>query len=295
MNNKPNIKHIVISGGGIFGLSVYGALQELHKQDFWKLETIQTFHGTSVGTIIILFLLLEYDWDTLDKFLIKRPLDKIFNYDVKKCIDSFENCGAFDISVFYKAFDPLFKGIDMDLNITMKELFDKTKKEFYIYTTELNYFTCDCISYKTHPDWKVIEAIYASSCLPMVFQPLIKENKAYADGGLFLNYPLQRCLDMETVDKCEVLGIYKDFTNDESDKIVTDTSTMVDYFSVLLKNLIKFTNNKKKIECDYQICINDIPTTVDTVIDFANSSEYRKQLIDIGKQHGEKFLNSLIL
>jgi len=295
MNNKPNIKHIVISGGGIFGLSVYGTLQELHKQDFWKLETIQTFHGTSVGTIIILFLLLEYDWDTLEKFLIKRPLDKIFNYDVKKCIASFENCGAFDISVFYKAFDPLFKGIDMDLNITMKELFDKTKKEFYIYTTELNYFTCDCISYKTHPDWKVIEAIYASCCLPMVFQPLIKEDKAYADGGLFLNYPLQNCLDMETVDNCEVLGIYKDFTNDESDKIVTDTSTMIDYFSVLLKNLIKFTNNKKKIECDYQICINDIPTTFDTVIDFANSSEYRKQLIDIGKQHGEKFLNSLIL
>ena len=70
---------------------------------------------------------------------------------------------------------------------------------------------------------------------------------------------------------------------------------LFEYFSVLLKNLIKFTNNKKKIECDYQICINDIPTTVDTVIDFANSSEYRKQLIDIGKQHGEKFLNSLIL
>lgn len=295
MEDKPNIKHIVISGGGIFGLSVYGVLQELHKADFWKFDNIQTFHGTSVGTIVILFLLLEYDWDTLDNFLIKRPWEKIFNYDVTKCLDLFENCGAFDINIFYKALDPLFKGVDMDINITMKELYEKTNKEFYIYITELNYFTCECISHKTHPDWKVIEAVYASCCLPMIFQPLIKEDKAYIDGGLFLNYPISKCLDLENVDKSEVLGIYKDFTDNESNKIISDTSTMIDYLGVLLKNLISFTNNKKKFDCDYQICMNDIPTTIETMLDFVKSSEYRKQLIYNGKNIGEKFLKSLVL
>jgi len=291
MEEQPNIKHIVISGGGIFGLSVYGALQELHKNGFWKFENIQSYYGTSVGSIVILFLLLEYDWETMETFLIKRPWDKVFNYDMKRCLELFENCGAFDISVFYKAIGPLFKAIDMDLNITMKELYEKTNKDFYIYTTELNFFNCECISHKTHPEWKVLEAIYASCSLPMIFRPLIKENKAYADGGLFLNYPLQKCLDVETVDKSEVLGIYKDFTNDEADKLLTYTSTMSDYFAVLLKNLIQFTNDRDIIDCKYQICMNDIPTSVTSLFDFVNSSDYRKNLFDIGKQHANQFLS----
>ena len=33
-DERPIIKHIVISGGGIFGLTVYGVLRELHKSEF---------------------------------------------------------------------------------------------------------------------------------------------------------------------------------------------------------------------------------------------------------------------
>jgi predicted acylesterase/phospholipase RssA len=54
--NSPNIKHIVISGGGIFGLTVYGALRELNKQGFWNLSNIQSCHATSIGTIILLMI-----------------------------------------------------------------------------------------------------------------------------------------------------------------------------------------------------------------------------------------------
>lgn len=296
MDEKSTIKHIVISGGGTFGLSVYGAICELHKNNFWKLENIESFHGTSVGTIVIIFLLLEYDWETMDKFLIKRPWEKIFNYDIDKCISLFKNCGAFDINIFHKAFDPLFKGKNIDLNtITLKELYDKTGKDFYLYTTELNYFTCDCISHKTHPDWTVLESVYASCALPMIFQPLIKDNKSYADGGIFLNYPISKCIEMEGVEKDEILGIYKDFTDDESDKKISDTSTMMDYFAVFLKNLIKFTNNKQETGCKNQICLNQVPTTMESIIEFVNSSEYRKELIEEGKQYAKKFLESIVI
>ena len=293
MEETPTIKHIVISGGGTFGLSVYGVLSELHNNNFWNLNDIETFHGTSVGTILILFMLLDYDWETMDNFLIKRPWEKLFNYDIDKCISSYENCGAFDKSVFYKALDPLFKGKDIDINITLQQLYDKTQKEVFLYTTELNYFNCETLSYKTHPEWKVIDAIYASCCLPMIFQPLLKDDKAYADGGIFLNYPIFKCLEIEGVKKEEVLGIYKDFTDDESDKKITDTSNMVDYFAVLLKNIVKFANNKKETNCKYQICLNNVPTTMDAIMEFINSSDYRKEMIEDGKKKGKAFLESL--
>ena len=162
-----------------------------------------------------------------------------------------------------------------------------------MYTTELNYFNCETLSYKTHPEWKVIDAIYASCCLPMIFQPLLKDDKAYADGGIFLNYPIFKCLEIEGVKKEEVLGIYKDFTDDESDKKITDTSNMVDYFAVLLKNIVKFANNKKETNCKYQICLNNVPTTMDAIMEFINSSNYRKEMIEDGKKKGKAFLESL--
>ena len=182
MEEKPTIKHIVISGGGTFGLTVYSLLAELQKKDFWNLKTIESFYGTSVGTIVTMFILLDYDYQTIEDYLIKRPWDKLFQYDIEKCISSFDNCGAFDISAFYKAFEPLLKGKDIDLDITLKELYDKTQKDFFIYTTELNSFTCVCLSHHTHPEWKVVDAIYASCCLPIIFRPLIKGDHAYADG-----------------------------------------------------------------------------------------------------------------
>ena len=35
---KPEIKHLVMSGGGPAGLITYGAAKHLHKKGFWKLE-----------------------------------------------------------------------------------------------------------------------------------------------------------------------------------------------------------------------------------------------------------------
>jgi NTE family protein len=294
MEKEPLIKHLVISGGGTFGLSVYSILRELNKKGFWKYENIQSFHGTSVGTIVSLLILLEYDWETMDTFLIKRPWEKVFDYNIQKCLDIYENCGAFDLSIFLKAIEPLFKGKDLELDITLKQLYDKTQKDFYLYVTELNNFKSECISHKTHPEWTVMEAVYASCCLPMIFQPLIKGDKAYADGGVFLNYPINECVQMEGVNKNEILGIYKNFTDDELDSKISNQSTMVDYFAVVIRNLVKFTNSKINYsQCDYQICLNHIPTTIESIFEFVKSQEYRKELINGGEKYAEDFLKSL--
>ena len=37
---KPTIKHIVCSGGGLAGFAFYGAIKESHKQGLWQIENI---------------------------------------------------------------------------------------------------------------------------------------------------------------------------------------------------------------------------------------------------------------
>ena len=66
-------------------------------------------------------------------------------------------------------FVPLFSGKDISIDITLQDFYDITKKEIHIFTTDVMRFEVVDISYKTHPDWKLIDAVYASSSIPIIF------------------------------------------------------------------------------------------------------------------------------
>ena len=59
------IYHLVISGGGPLGLRYLGALQYLEKNGYWSLSNIESIYATSIGSIIAVFLCLNFDWETL--------------------------------------------------------------------------------------------------------------------------------------------------------------------------------------------------------------------------------------
>ena len=100
---EPNthiIKHIVISGGGTTGLSYYGILRESQKKNIWNIEDIQTIYGTSIGSILAVMLCLKYDWDTLDDYLIKRPWQNVFHYDINTLLSCVQNNGTIHTCVY---------------------------------------------------------------------------------------------------------------------------------------------------------------------------------------------------
>ena len=67
-NNE--IKHIVCSGGGVYGFTFYGILKEANKKGLWQREKIKSLYGTSVGTILLLLIVLDYTWEELDNYLL---------------------------------------------------------------------------------------------------------------------------------------------------------------------------------------------------------------------------------
>ena len=72
------IKHLVISGGGPNILTLYGALKNLNQNDYWTIENIKSIYGTSAGSLIGLFIILNLEWEELDNYLIKRPWNTVF-------------------------------------------------------------------------------------------------------------------------------------------------------------------------------------------------------------------------
>ena len=71
------INHLVLSGGGPVGLVEYGVLKQLTKLNIINYKNIKSIYATSIGSYIGLIYLLNYKWEWIDDFLIKRPLNKL--------------------------------------------------------------------------------------------------------------------------------------------------------------------------------------------------------------------------
>jgi NTE family protein len=294
MDEEKSIKHLVVSGGGTYGLSAYGALRELSKKGFWDISNIKSCHATSIGTIILAMILCKYEWDILDDFIIKRPWNTVFNFDISQLFEVFDRGGIFDRSVIFNALKPIFSGADMDMNITMKEFYEKTGIEFYIYSVEINAFELECISHKTYPHMPLIDACYTSCSLPILFKPLTFENKSYIDGGIFLNYPILECLNIMNAEPEEVLGIRKIIDDEKPNSEMVQSFNLLEYVMYLVKSIMQKVNvdiDDKENNYENEIYIHMESITFESISDFANSEEYRKKLITIGVEKATEFLN----
>jgi len=293
MENPPNIKHIVISGGCLFGLYEYGALKELHNNGFWNNNNIESIFGTSVGALIAVILALKIDFEIFDKYVIERPWDHVVKKHSYNLLETYNNRGLFHKQLFYDFCSPLFKSCDIDPTITMLEFYEKTGIEIHIYVTELNSFESIDVSYKTYPDWIVIEAVYASCTVPTIFSPIISGDKCYIDGGVFNNYPLKKCLEV-VEDKDTILGISICNSNEEDDHnktIITEESTFLDFTSIFLNRIIKnvlFLNKDVGI-IKYEIFFSTPITTLDSIFRIVSSKEEREKMIQDGCQKAREF------
>jgi predicted acylesterase/phospholipase RssA len=265
LETNKKIKHIVIPGGGGTGFIAYGALRESHVQGLWNIENVESIYGTSIGAIFAAILALKYDWQILDDYLIKRPWNQVLDFNMFTIVNSFQKQGIFDCKIIEEMFSPLFRGMDIPMSITMQEFYEVSKIEIHLYATELGGFETVDISHKTHPDWKVIDAVYASSALPLLFSPFFKDGKYYMDGGIFLNYPMYPCIQ-NGVDPDEILGILRKEVPPEIE--FSDKSTLFDYILLIFnKTLVSMMLNTKvnmvrvpneiEIEC-YSISMYDV-------------------------------------
>ena len=293
-SNESNIHNIVISGGGVDILSFYSALRETNKYGLWDISNIKSIYGTSAGSMLCVMLLLKYDWDTLDNYFIDRPWQNVFKCDMYSIIHSFQERGVFDIKIVEEIFLPLFKGKDISIDITMQELFALTAIELHIYTVDINLFEIVDISHRTHPNWRVIDAIYVSSSLPFIFKPLIKDSICYTDGGVLLNYPLSKCIEQGGIPN-ETLGISKETTNCDTDAI-TDESNIFDYLLFILSKMLKkarmnnVKNSNDNIQIKHNIVIQSKLTTLPDIINPASSIEQRIEFIKKGVESVQSLL-----
>jgi hypothetical protein len=281
---STKIKHIVMSGGGGIGMAFYGILRESCKSGFWKMSDIETMHSTSAGSIIMMSLpIIEIiGWDSYDDFVIKRPWEKVFGISADRFFKSYSNVGLFDRETLEVALQPLFSSVDLSLNTTLQEFYEFSGVEMHWYSTNLDEYRLEDISYKTHPNWTVIDATYCSAALPIMFRPGNVNGVSYSDGGTFCGYPIMKCVPLvENTD--EIFGLCKN--NDHKTKGYTqhtDYGNLLDYLSDLVLKTMDGLEEQEKILIKHMVCVQDENTSVAEVVEAFKTPESRSRKIQIG-------------
>jgi hypothetical protein len=283
------IKHIILGGGGPFGVVAFGTLKYLHDIKFWNIKDIKSIYATSIGSLLSVYLTLGYDYDYIYDYLVKRPWEKLFNdIGMENFIDFYNKRGLIDLyPIYFRSLNILFEAKGLSPNITLKEYYDYCGIELYFITTEINHFNKVILSHKTHPDLELIMSLCMSGSFPALFRPIVIDDKCYTDGGIFCNYPVKHCLDDTGCDKNEILGIRK--MGDSVNVLINNDSTILEYFGKMIDNMIDYINEEKCIPIiPYDIeCNMNIFSSYETWINVPISHECRAFLINKGSEYGK--------
>ena len=281
--DKPNIKSIVISGGGPAGFSFYGAIKECQQQGLWEFENLESMYGTSIGAILCVILCLNYEWQVLDDFLIKRPWNQVFKMNMYSIIDAFQKRGIYDISTIENSFLPLFNGKDVSIDITLLEFYEMTHIDLHIFSTEIHHYELVDFSHKTHPQWRLVDAVYCSCSLPVAFSPLLLDGCCYCDGGLMSNYPLRICMD-NGYKPAEILGVKMTIDRVNQEKVRAESS-IFDYIICIFNKMMEkrlLAADMVKNDILYEIKIESPQISIFNTYAIVSSPDERSRLIKVG-------------
>ena len=283
------IKHICISSGGYAGLYGLGALEVLQENSMYSYSDLSSVYGTSIGSVLLLILLLDIDWKDVIHYITKRPWYKLI--DITNIFHLYETKGIFHVDLFYAFYEPLFKMKQYDLSMTFIELYEKTNISFHVFTTDVSTIKYRECSHITSPNMKVIDAVYMSSSIPIVFEPLWYDNTYYIDGAFHIYDPTIVCQERNMGEKDNILSIVfkrnKDIVFEKDMNFLNYLRTFV--FNIMQEmNKQNVVDDKDKHKHVLYIPFDDI--SIDTLNEILQEESLRKQYVQKGRDYTKVFL-----
>jgi len=190
-NNTKGIKHISFSAGAFKGWAYIGTIRAL--QETFNFNQLEQVLGASAGAIFGLLYLLQIDYISLLHHFINMNMKDLIDTDLDTMISRESVIEGKKLKEF------LIKIIQEKINpdITFKELFDKIGVVFSTCAYSIKGRKLVYFNKNLTPDIKVIDAVMASSALPLLFPPYDINGSYYYDGGICDRY-LSKLLDDET-------------------------------------------------------------------------------------------------
>jgi NTE family protein len=165
---------LTLSGGGARGFAHLGAIKALEESGI-KPEIIS---GTSAGALIGAFYAAGYSIDDIIKISKKTDFFSLRHI-------AFGKAGVFTMKAFETLIDEYIPG----------NSFESLQLPLYVTATDI--IQGEAVYFSSGP---LSIAIMASSCIPMVYEPIKHNGTYFSDGGLMDNFPVEIIRD-----KCDFL------------------------------------------------------------------------------------------
>lgn len=288
------IKYICLPSGGLNIMKYIGILKPFIDKKLIDFKTIEGFYGISAGGVLSAALCLRLDFDEIITYFIDRPWNKTYNIEKINIMNYFTDKGLFNKKHIAMLIEPLFKAKNLNINtITMKEFYDKTKYKLSVFALDSSTYELTEFNYIKTPDMLLLDALYFTSCIPLLFKLYEYKGKCYFDGGMHTNCPFDICLKNENVESDEVFG------TDNTGQAVLNIPIKHDepYLHLVMKLLAKMHTHglkrNKNYKCKYFMEMKMIDYSVTPITAILGSQEVRKSIYLNGIHDAEAFLNNL--
>lgn len=248
IQNTWSPRTLIIGPGGIKGLKALGFLTPL--EDAGILDTMDTFCGVSIGSLICLLIICGYS--------IREIITKSIFWDIFKELGTFTITGMLEKKGVMST-DPLRKKIytlvinKMGTLPNLYQLYLKTGKALSITTLNATDKKAVIMSPFTHSNVNCVDAVLYSMNIPFLFYQLLYEEKVHIDGALANPYPIEYFDNGDT----DILGIfmthvtkdknpYKQQHKTHVEKKEDIDVTTVEFCNKILKRLDENTSKSKK-------------------------------------------------
>lgn len=203
-------KNVVFEGGAIQGIAHFGAIQILDSAGL--LKDIEYCTGSSSGAIAAMMLSVGYTPSEMEYIAFSMKWEELNDgaYALMSgSIRLLQHYGWLEGAHLRYWIEELLRRKTAIQNITFRQLDSLRKirpgyKRLKVASTHLNKLSSVEFSFETSPDMVVSDAVYASSAIPLYFQPLVTDSAGhklpqhfvgtgseqyYADGALLANVP----------------------------------------------------------------------------------------------------------
>lgn len=272
---KPKITKLLLSGGGIKGAAICGAIEKLD-EEIKIMSTVKTIIGTSISAYIAFFLALGFSIRRVKVVFENLNFSDFQEFDIKLLLSKFGLDDGTKFNLFVKAtlttqnFNPC---------MTFKELKELSKYNIILTGTNINTAKPVYFSAEHTPDMQVCQALRISGGYPFVFTPIEIDGELYADGGL--TSPIASEL-IKKKDNNNTLAIvlHRGFSKYKTDDL---KSYGIGVISCLVDSLLdsKLLNIKHSIVISYPL----------SSMEFGVDKEEKNKMIEFGREKAAEWLN----
>lgn len=292
MKQEPT--HLVISGGGIKGIAIVGALDMFFQENPSGYDKIVGFAGSSIGGVLCFLLNLGFKIEELYEIMMHLDFTK---YRDLKFFDLFEKLGLDSGEKMMQLIQVITRHSHLenwDMNdkiehLTFAELWQKTGKELVITGSELKHSRAVYFNYRETPDMRILDALRITISFPFIFQPIRGEDEhkgeIFVDGALFSPYPIEYFI-RQGVAKDKIIGIYL-----HNDNEIADIGNFEEYLRSIFRGVQVwyerfFMRNYEK---------NTVVISIHEhhSMDFNMDDAKKKLLYEKGKESMRKFLTTI--